>query len=137
MTAAAPPTLHIMHLPVMAWRWFFLRPAPIDSTEHIILWWELRRIPYNALIGFTGITSILLYLAFIISSGTLEPGDDAINGAYTLGWLVELTLRVVGVRNTGPSLMKLGVGFSLAVICVPVVAWGLTLFIIMLNAFLT
>jgi hypothetical protein len=103
------------------------------------MWWEVRRIPYNILIGIYGFLSLLLFYFFIQSSGKLEPGEDAvepmaifvapivINLAYTAGWVVELILRLVfsvKSRIVGPILLKIGVVFSLVVVSLPSIVWG-------------
>ena len=56
--------------------------------DEIILWWEIRRIPYNIIMYFIGLLSFqisyvtipLVYL--IIGLG--------LNVLYTLGWIIEL-----------------------------------------------
>lgn len=56
--------------------------------HEIILWWEIRRIPYNIIMYFIGLLSFqigyvtipLVYL--IIGLG--------LNVLYTLGWIIEL-----------------------------------------------
>jgi hypothetical protein len=121
--------------------WFFHAPATLGSPLAIIKWWEVRRIPYNILIGVYGIISLMLFYFFIRSSGKLEPGEDAVeptafiaaaiavNLVYTAGWLVELTLRYVfEVRSTrtGPCLLKAGVIVSFVVASLPTVVWGVS-----------
>jgi hypothetical protein len=69
-----------------------------------IVWWELRRIPFNAILLVTGVCSFALILG--IGSLLQTPGDDWIeplgiviggilyvvgaNLCYTLGWATEL-----------------------------------------------
>jgi len=119
--------------------WFFKSPDSNLSPLSIIIWWEVRRIPYNILIGIYGFLSLLLFYFLIQSSGKLEPGEDAvepmaifvapivINLAYTAGWVVELILRhvfSVKSRIVGPRLLKIGVVFSLVVVSLPSIVWG-------------
>src|SRR5436309_105001 len=69
-----------------------------------IIWWELRRIPFNVLLFVVGILSLGSIL--LIGSYFVTPGEDVIeplamifgaivygvfaNLAYTLGWATEL-----------------------------------------------
>jgi hypothetical protein len=136
-------------LPGSVWHWFFERPAAGDSPESIIVWWEIRRIPYNVIVGITGLISFILFLVFILASGELSPGEDAIepiallaapllvvpiNMAYTLGWLTELGLRHFDIRVSGPLLMKMGVGLSLLTVASPALYWGVALAVIKAGA---
>src|SRR5215469_15016092 len=69
-----------------------------------IVWWEIRRIPFNLIILAAGIVS--LATIELVGSYVVEPGDDAVeplliwfgvmayglaaNVCYTLGWLTEI-----------------------------------------------
>ncbi len=121
---------------------FFHAPDGNRSNLQTILWWESRRIPYNFFVGTTGIGSLLLFFMFITKTGTLAPGEDAIepmalfaapiliNVFYTFGWIVELALKYfLGIKHTyGPKLLKAGFGFSFAVVLFPSLFWGGYLF---------
>lgn len=123
------------------YNWLFAGPMDNGSAWDIIRWWEARRIPYNLVVGATGVLSLALFLFFINSANVLTPGEDAvepialvvapviINICYTVGWVVELILKsIFGYRpRTGPFLLKVGMGFSLLVIFFPSVFWGLYL----------
>src|SRR5258708_36117381 len=73
-------------------------------------WWELRRIPFNVIVGTYGVVCLLAFFWAIGTSGRLEPGEDAveplallaapfaINVLYTLGWLVEVPARLANHR---------------------------------------
>ena len=123
--------------------WLFSAPPETATIGKIIAWWEVRRIPYNLIIGSVGVVSFLLFLFFITHSNVLEPGEDAeeplaliaapilINICYTSGWVVEAALRsldVVKTRKTGLLLFKAGSAFSLIVVLLPSVTWGFTYF---------
>jgi hypothetical protein len=117
--------------------WYFSRPSDQNSWFGIISWWEIRRVPYNLILALFGILSLLLFYAFISLAHELKPGEDAIepmalfmapiaaNICYTAGWIVELFWFIVRKRksNIGPALLKLGIGFSLAIVLFPAAAW--------------
>jgi hypothetical protein len=118
--------------------WFFSRPKEASSWIKVVSWWEIRRIPYNAIVILAGIISSLLFLVFIQLAHELKPGEDAIeplalfaafiivNVLYTGGWMVELVSR--GIRQHlsprfGPVLLKVGTALSIGVILLPTVVW--------------
>ncbi len=118
--------------------WFF-NPCDKPITPiRTILWWEKRRIPFNIIIGLYGIFSLVVFFWAITTSGHLEPGEDAVepltliaapfflNICYTLGWFVEVLLRLINRSITsrlGVRLLKLGLGFSLFIASVPPAFW--------------
>jgi hypothetical protein len=121
--------------------WFFSRPSEPLSRLGIIAWWEIRRVPYNLIVGVVGIVSLLLFFLFIDLAHELKPGEDAIepiaivaapfviNICYTIGWIVELLLSAIRRKASspiGPVLLKLGVGFSLIIVLLPSVIWFVT-----------
>jgi hypothetical protein len=118
--------------------WLFTSQGDSASEWQVILWWELRRIPYNLFIGVYGIICLMLFYWAITPTGVVQPGEDAVepfaiilapfvaNACYTLGWLVELVARVLDPDLSpkfGPLLLKIGFGFSFIVISVPAVYW--------------
>jgi hypothetical protein len=119
--------------------WLFRIPEGKRSLIGIILWWEVRRIPVNFVVGSIGFISLILFYLAISSSGHLEPGEDAVepialfaapilfNIAYTGGWLAEIALRILwrdSQPSTGPILLKVGIAFSIFVVLLPSVFWG-------------
>jgi hypothetical protein len=76
------------------------------TSWQIIRWWEIRRIPFNAILFVVGIASILAMEWFMeraipVGEDAIEPFALAIgvliyailaNLFYTLGWLVELAM---------------------------------------------
>jgi len=117
--------------------WFFTRRSEQHSYLGIISWWEIRRIPYNLIVGFVGVISLLFVFAFISLSNALEPSEDAIepmalfmapiaaNACYTAGWLVEIIWLFLQKKYSfiGPTLLKVGLGFSLVIVVFPAAAW--------------
>ena len=103
------------------------------------MWWEKRRIPFNLIVGVYGLFCLTIFMVSIITSGHLGPGEDAveplallaapfgINVLYTLGWLVEVPLRLVMREHgssVGPTLMKLGLGLGFILTSLPALLWG-------------
>lgn len=109
---------------------FAMKP-PWDA----ILWWEVRRIPFNFLVGMTGLIGIAL--VFWIGDARVPVGEDAIepmllffgvpvyavaaNLCYTLGWASEVwgwgdTVETVHRRE---GLFRLGLAFSIGVTALP------------------
>lgn len=119
--------------------WLFTVPDGRRSSWAIIKWWEVRRIPYNLIVGSVGVCSLLLFFFFITHSGELKAGEDAeeplaiiaapflMNFAYTAGWVLEVFLNTFspeGTGRTGPMLLKLGMAFSLLAALTPSILWG-------------
>lgn len=118
------------------WAWMFQAPAIPRSDWAVVGWWELRRIPYNLIVGSVGVVSLIIFFVCVATSDDLGPGEDAIeplailfapimmNVGYCAGWFVENILRwntpdEAGVF--GPLLLKLGLGFSLLVVTAPAI----------------
>jgi hypothetical protein len=104
----------------------------------VVVWWEVRRIPFNVIVGAYGLLCLLVFFWAIGTSGRLEPGEDAvepiallaapfgINALYTLGWLVEVPSRLFRrdlSPRFGPVLLKLGFALGLFLITVPAGFW--------------
>jgi hypothetical protein len=104
----------------------------------VIVWWEVRRIPFNVIVGAYGFLCLAVFFWAVTTSGHLAPGEDAveplallaapfgINALYTLGWLIEVPLRFL-LRNLsprfGPVLLALGLALGLFLITVPAGWW--------------
>lgn len=120
-------------------QWWFTAPEEPVTTRRVIGWWELRRIPFNLIIGSVGLLALGIFITCIESAGVLQPGEDAVeplalmiapllaNLCYTGGWLVDVPLRLIcpslSSRMT-PQLFILGLLFSLFVITFPALLWG-------------
>jgi hypothetical protein len=84
-------------------RLFIASEIPTRNLD-IIRWWEIRRIPYNLIVGAVGFASIAVFE--VVANSILPPGEDAeeplallfgviaygvaCNIAYTLGWIGEI-----------------------------------------------
>ncbi|HUX46213.1 MAG TPA: hypothetical protein VMV57_15815 [Terracidiphilus sp.] len=79
---------------------------PALTAWQIILWWEKRRLLYNALLCVIGAASLGIFL--FLMDKALPPAEDNIepflgvvayafmaNVCYTLGWFIELASRNV------------------------------------------
>lgn len=119
------------------YEWMFAAPKE-QSWAGVIGWWEVRRIPYNIIVGAIGVISLILFYSFLNLSGELKPGEDAIeplallaapvliNIAYTFGWVAELFLYGVWRQRStalGPAFLKLGLSFSICVVMLPSAIW--------------
>jgi len=119
-------------------KWLVEPPKKTESSFDIIRWWEIRRIPYNLIVGPLGIISLIMFFVFVELSRKLEPGEDAvepfaiilapiaINILYTCGWMAELFLRIVWKEKStyiGPILFKLGISLSVCAILFPSTMW--------------
>jgi hypothetical protein len=118
--------------------WLFSEPNDPASAKDVIAWWELRRLPFNFVVGTSGVLCLVVFLAAIETSGHLRPGEDAVeplalmmapiivNVLYTLGWVVETAYRssepVVSPRF-GPRLFELGLGLGLFFSALPATFW--------------
>lgn len=105
----------------------------------VVLWWELRRIPFNIIVGCYGILCLAVFSWGIGNSGQLDPGEDAIeplaviaapfiiNFFYTFGWLVEIVVRIQRREFSprfGPMLFATGLGITLFLMTIPAALWG-------------
>jgi|SRR5215510_2449356 len=101
-----------------------------------VIWWELRRIPYNVLLLVVGVLCLLSIL--VMGKYFVRPGEDVIkplemvtgvvvygvlaNIAYTLGWVTELLWSWGDTERTEPRrplIFWIGVTFSVAVTLLP------------------
>lgn len=119
------------------YRWLISERSS-ESWSAVIGWWEIRRIPYNLVVGGIGMISLLLFYLFLNLAGELKPGEDAIeplallmapvliNMAYTSGWMAELFLYFVWRQKSsalGPAFFQLGLSFSICVVMLPAMFW--------------
>jgi len=116
----------------------FLFPAPAErSPARIFIWWESRRLAYNAVVGATGVFS----LGIMALIGSLPPGSSELppvplvilygigaNLCYCFGPLVEYALELIWPRKllpTGPALFRMGLTFSLGLTVLPIAVMAL------------
>ena len=97
-----------------------LYPAPAERRPGAILrWWEKRRLPYNLIVGASGLAAAPLHTVVHgvppdFFTGVVAVGVFA-NVAYTLGSIVEVAVHTLWGRKIlpiGPVLFRQGVLFS-------------------------
>lgn len=86
---------------------WLLDPTPrVLKSSDAVRWWELRRIPYNIIVGAVGGLSVVVME--LLGNLVVRPGEDfeeprvlifgiilfgfLANVGYTLGWILELRL---------------------------------------------
>ena len=124
-------------------RWLFFIPEKTPSKWQIIVWWELRRIPYNLIVGLAAVCSLFLLYLFTAHE-PIDNGQDIVepimvliapfilNLCYTGGWIVEaffpktfLESFMVERKQLGAKFLRWGLQFSLGVVFLPTVVWGI------------
>lgn len=119
---------------------FFARSTNTLDAWHTIAWWEARRIPYNLIVGMTGVLSgALCFVTGMLCEhflgepiGIPDPPLFALlavaayglmaNLCYTGGWVAELLVRKLWPEqaNTfGKISFFLGLNFSILLTLVP------------------
>lgn len=111
----------------------FLFPAPARrTTRAIIVWWERRRIAYNAWVGAAGLVSLGTLSAVAVSFGGEPFGlyvlipvsifGGLANVCYLLGPATEILIEKLWGRHvlpTGPALFRMGLTFSVGLALFP------------------
>ncbi len=121
----------------------FRRPEPFTSPGQLILWWELRRIPYNLIVGFTGVVTCISSVLLIVlpeaaaqhkAVSEVQLGSPflgvisilvygvAANVCYTAGWSTELLVKLVWgdrAKAYGEIVFTLGLLFSVGLTLLP------------------
>ena len=116
------------------------------TTGQVILWWELRRLVYNAVLLVIGVGTLtgyewLMTKMIPLGEDVIEPMGLVVvvvvygamaNLCYTLGWVVELRRRKtdpVIARRSGWRMFRAGLLFSCVLTSLPFwfacVCWGL------------
>lgn len=112
----------------------FLYPAPAERRIGAIIgWWEKRRLPYNLIVGATGLVPLAVGVLFTTLVASLQPVDmfrAAIwwgviaNLCYTLGPVAEIVLHKLFGRRllpAGPLLFRAGVTVAVGVTLLPLI----------------
>ncbi|HET9439726.1 MAG TPA: hypothetical protein VFO52_06125 [Longimicrobiales bacterium] len=115
----------------------FLFPAPAArSTAAIFVWWEHRRLGYNAVMAVTGLCSLaMMSIVAHLPPGSTELPPIALvvlyaivaNVFYWLGPVVECALELIWpgkLLPTGPTLFRMGLTFSVGLNFLPSLMMG-------------
>lgn len=91
--------------PIFDWP-LFRRCTELKTFGQIILWWELRRIPFNLVVGLLGIMTCITVLGTVVPDNGEPLGGEpflmmmgifcygiAANICYTGGWIVEIITK--------------------------------------------
>lgn len=111
-----------------------LYPPPAERRIGAIIgWWEKRRLPFNLMIGGTGLVSTAVISLFMAFNGGPGPAEwlrigffwlIAANVCYTLGPATEIALqRLLGRRllPAGPLLFRAGLITAIGVALAPII----------------
>ncbi len=121
------------------------RDVPITTVREMIGWWETRRIPYNLIVGSAGVLSVIVVgivgagssILFNSDFGVPDPPLFALfavviygimaNVCFTGGWLAELVLRKIWLREAdrfATLSFSLGLLFSVLLTLAPGIVVG-------------
>jgi len=109
-----------------------------QTARESVSWWELRRIPYNVVLGVIGLASILAML--LIAERVLPAGDDMVeplvlilfvlvygigaNTCYTLGWFFEIIFCGANPKKKTPfRLVTFWGGFAFSCLLTTLPVW--------------
>jgi hypothetical protein len=115
---------------------FISVPERRRTPWEIIAWWELRRLPYNLVVGLAGMLGLLLFIWLgkvppaLVPEPTVEPLPVILFGAganffYTAGWVTELSARGLWpdrAAKLGPQLLFTGSLLSVMLALFPALA---------------
>lgn len=121
------------------------RDISINSAKDAIGWWETRRIPFNLIVGISGILSTVVVCVVGLGSYYLFDGDFglpnpplfavlgvlfygiAANVFFTGGWLAELIVRKIWPAEAdrfSTLSFSLGLIFSIVLTLTPAIIFG-------------
>ena len=116
----------------------FPAPAEVRSTASIFRWWESRRLKYNAIVGATGlVTMVALQVIALTPPMSLDlpivwPAIVAYgvfaNLFYSLGFVTEAAMQRLWGEDTprvGPALFRQGLVFSVGLTLFPIALMGI------------
>ena len=133
----------------------FQRAENLETNWQIILWWELRRIPYNLIVGAIGILACICLFGIGCFSerrfGEAIGWPDsplfglmaisfygiAANICYAFGWIIEIFVKKVWKecsKNFGEISFVLGIFFSVILTFAPVVLCAVVVIVKLLQA---
>jgi hypothetical protein len=125
--------------------WLFRRPDRFGSARDTILWWEIRRIPYNIIVGIVGMITCGTLVGIALYRNSTPVTKDAdlgnpffgvimiilygimANVCYSAGWITELIVeKMWGDRRGryGEIVFVLGLCFSICLTFLPLIVFG-------------
>ena len=124
----------------------FLYPEPAERRVGAMIgWWEKRRLPYNLIVGATGLVTMTFGAVLTAVAATLQPVDMVrmaiwwavwANVCYTLGPVAEIALqKLFGGRllPAGPLLFRAGVTVAVGVTLLPIIPLTIGFILIFLG----
>lgn len=119
----------------------FSRAAELRTIPQIVWWWEMRRVPYNLIVGLTGILTCFLVVAI---SGLIPRGESSLagggspifeiasiilygivaNACYSGGWISEILAKAIWKERAGAIgeiSFAFGLVFSVVVTLLPAI----------------
>ena len=127
----------------ISWRlagWIFAHQLEKSHPAHVVAWWELRRLPYNLIVGATSLLTLSVFYAVAfgcdrsvgVPLGMPRPPllvliavvayGIVVNVFYTCGWILELLVARLWRVSTpvfGPIAFTLFTAVSVVVTLVP------------------
>ena len=121
------------------------RDSPVNSAREAIGWWEARRIPFNLIVGSTGILTCIIVGVVALGSELLFNSEFGFpdsplfavigvimygilaNVCFTGGWVTELIVRRVWPSQAdrfATLTLSLGVIFSVLLTLAPAMVIG-------------
>lgn len=101
---------------------------------HVILWWEIRRIPYNIIMLFSSLISFFV-LCFVVEGAEhfIHPMTPIVFGflanfCYTFGWITEYVIRSSSQKKSftfARIALKAGLLFSILCVFAPNIIFGI------------
>src|SRR5690348_8598410 len=112
---------------------------PARNRLDVIVWWELRRIPYNLILAIVGaIDFVPMAIAGMLSpliAGGCILFAVAANICYTAGWITELAWtgpQFESERDFGPRAFRAGLAFSVLITSIP---FWIAIFVLIMRQF--
>lgn len=133
-------TTPLLRLSLSLAGWLFAHQLEKSHPAHVVAWWEVRRLPYNMLVGATAALSLVVFFAVAftcersvgVALGMPNPPllvviavsayGIVVNVFYTGGWILELLIAKLWRVSTpvfGPIAFTVGTAVSVVVTLVP------------------
>jgi hypothetical protein len=130
-------------------RLLFPAPAEVRNTVSIFRWWESRRLPFNVIVGATGLVTLAaikvlaLLPPFSTSVSIFWPGVIAYgvlaNLFYSLGFMTEAAMQRAWRDDTprvGPPMFRQGLIFSVGLTLLPIAGIAIVKALLLLKSIL-